>query len=274
MSKKTAAKPQSKTSSSKALVPSKGAQLPARLSERLFNAAGAGMETVTARDIIIPRVTALQSLSPQVSKSKPEFIKGAEKGMFCDTATGTTWDGEDGILILPVKYQLNWLEWAPRKTNKGLVQIHDTDAILGECKKDEKGKWITPDGNTVIETAQFYALNLSDDNRRIFMSFAGTQRKKAKKLMTLATNEKVEHDGIKRTAPLFYRSYLATLAIESNDEGEWFGWTFVRDKNIEELGDDLFDEAMSYLKAVQTGGAKMDETQLMREAVQETERNM
>lgn len=46
---------------------------------------GLGNENVSGKDMTIPRIKLLQSLSPEVDKSKPEFIEGAEPGMYMRT---------------------------------------------------------------------------------------------------------------------------------------------------------------------------------------------
>jgi hypothetical protein len=40
--------------------------------------AAAGMEDVSSKDVIIPRLTLLQTLSPQLNKKKGEYIEGAD----------------------------------------------------------------------------------------------------------------------------------------------------------------------------------------------------
>lgn len=266
MSKKPMAKATSKkaTSTSVARTESKET-LPANVEELFLKYEGAGMETVTARDLTIPRLTLLQVLSPQCQKSKPEYIKGAEPGMFCDTATGRLWDGEEGITLLPVMYQLSWIEWAPRKTNRGLIMIHGDDAVLKECTKNDKGQMITPEGNNVIETAQFYVINRSDDDRQVFVPFAGTQRKKAKKWLDLSTAERTSEGKMR---PLFYREYLATAKMESNDQGEWFGWKVDRGEKLTDIA--IARKAAGYFEAVRSGALRMSDDQLMREASQES----
>lgn len=60
-----------------------GDQLPAHAQ----NGTGAGNENVGASDMLIPRLKLLQDLSPQLKKSKPEYIEGAQAGMIFNTVT-------------------------------------------------------------------------------------------------------------------------------------------------------------------------------------------
>jgi hypothetical protein len=197
--------------------------------------AGAGFENVTAADMIVPRLTILQALSPQLKKGKPEYIEGAEEGDIVDVGTGDLFKGP--ILFLPVYYRKDYLEWAPRNSGKGLVEIHSDAAILDQTTKNERGQPCLSNGNYIAETAQFFGFNLSTpDRRRCFIPMTSTQLKKARKLITLATSEKLKRgDGTEYTPPLFYRAYELGTAHETNSQGEWKGWVVNRGPALPEL---------------------------------------
>lgn len=195
---------------------------------------GTGLENVTASDLLIPRVTILQKLSPQVDEDKPLFDPKARVGMIYDV--GLQEGFKDGLHILPVHFVKQYLEWHPRKSGKGLAGIHATDEILEKAVRDEKNRPTLPNGNYIAETAQFYFLNLSAAKRRSFLPMTSTQLKKARRLLTLATNEKLMRaDGSEFTPPLFYRTYKLTTIPESNAEGSWMGWVVERDVAMDEL---------------------------------------
>jgi hypothetical protein len=198
--------------------------------------ANAGMENVGSSDILIPRMTILQQMSPQLNRTKSEYIKGAEIGSIADVGTGEIFP--DGILFLPVYYRKDFLEWAPRSTGKGLITIHTDSSILDACKRDERNQPILPNGNLIAETAQWFGLNLTADGRKSFIPMGSTQLKKSKRWMTLATGERLQRaDGGSFTPPLFYRSYQLTTAQESNNQGDWAGWKVERALSMPELGD-------------------------------------
>ena len=52
------------------------------------NSANRGNENVTSKERIIPRLRLLQQGSPEVKKTREEFIEGAEEGMWHNSATG------------------------------------------------------------------------------------------------------------------------------------------------------------------------------------------
>ena len=222
--------------------------------------AGAGTENISTRDILIPRLTIIQALSPQIQKKKPEYIEGAEVGHICDVGTGDLFP--EGVLFLPVYYKKEYLEWAPRSTGKGLIAIHPTEDILAECTKDEKGRSITGEGNLIQETAQWYGLNMSANRRKSFIPMASTQLRKSRKWMTMVTAERINRaDGTDFQAPIFYRMYQLGTAEESNNDGDWSGWTINRGVALPESGQHwqaLLEEAVQFREALIAGEARGD----------------
>jgi hypothetical protein len=217
--------------------------------------ANVGMENVTSNDVLIPRLSILQQLSPQLSAKKSEYIKGAQVGHICDIGTGDIFP--DGILFLPVYYKKDYLEWAPRSTGKGLINIHSDPAILDSCRRDEKNRPFLPNGNLIAETAQWFGLNMTADGRKSFIPMGSTQLKKSKRWMTLATGERLSRaDGSQFTPPLFYRTYQLTSADESNNEGEWSAWKIERGPALPELGDNwrlIRDSAVAFREQLIAG---------------------
>lgn len=199
--------------------------------------AGAGMENVTADDILIPRLAILQDLSPQLKKTKSEFIEGASSGDICDLGVGDIF--KEGVLFLPVYYKKEYLEWAPRSSDESLVNIHSNGSILDQCERNDKNQPVLPNGNLIVETAQFYGLNLSAGGRWSFIPMASTQLKKSRKWLTLANSEKLEGANGSFTPPLFYRTYNLVAAEESNNQGDWTGWRVERGLSLPEYGEEI-----------------------------------
>lgn len=230
--------------------------------------AGAGMENVTSNDLLVPRLTILQDLSPQIKKNKSEYIEGAQVGHICDVGTGELF--ADGVMFLPVYYRKDYLEWAPRASGKGLVAIHTDPAVLDDCTLNEKKQNVTPSGNYISETAQFYGFNITADLRKCFIPMPSTQLKKARKWLTLSTGEKLKRaDGTSFTPPLFYRIYQLTTAIESNNEGEWYGWVIERSVSLPQLGKiypgdwhEVKQAAADFLAQLRSGEARADTSHL------------
>lgn len=200
-----------------------------------FESGPTGFENVTARDLLIPRLTILQGLSPQVTRGKPEYDEKAKVGDIYDIGLQERF--ADGMIFIPVHYQKQYLEWAPRESGKGLQGIHDDPSILDKTERDERsGRPHLPNGNYIAETAQLYGLNVNAAFRRSFIPMTSTQLKKARRLLTLATSEKLQRrDGSEFTPPLWYRAYHLTSVPESNNQGNWQGWKIERAQALTEF---------------------------------------
>lgn len=178
---------------------------------------------ITSDDITIPRLAILQSLSPQLIESKPEYIEGAHQGDIVDTATKKVWSKDDQpITVLVSAYKREFIEWQPRKKGGGLVDIHPTDDCLLDCEKNEEGTWITDDGNEIHPTAQYFVLNLSDNNRPAFISMSRTQLKYSKNWMNALLGQVDPETG--EELDFDFRPFELSTMQESNDQGTWYSW--------------------------------------------------
>jgi hypothetical protein len=221
-----------------------------------------GMENVTAADLMIPRLTIVQALSPQLLKSRPEYNPEAAIGDFCDTGLNEIF--KDAIEIIPCYFARVFLEWYPRSTNKGIAANHGMNAaILEKCKPDDKNRMILPNGNYVAETATYFVLNLTAGGRRSFIPLTSTQLKNSRKWMTLITNIKLNRaDGTQFTPPIFYKSWIATTVEQSNNEGVWRGWNFAPGREILTIDPTkaLLNEAIEFSTQAKEGLVKGDLT--------------
>ncbi|MCI0565224.1 MAG: hypothetical protein MN733_42700 [Nitrososphaera sp.] len=263
MAKTVVAKKAVTKAPSKALVPSVPSKqnLPALSDiEEFASQPTAGLENVSGADLMIPRLTILQKLSPQLEEGHGQFIKNAKYGDFCDVGTGDVF--RDELVIIPCFFARVFLEWAPRSSGRGLVGNHGTDgSLLSKCKPDEKKRMVLPNGNYIAETATYFVLNWSAGGRRSFLPLSSTQLKSSRRWMTLITSERLKNNaGIDFTPPIFYRSWVATTHDESNNDGTWKGWTFEAGQTILELDPSkaLLTEARSFYEQAKLGLVKGD----------------
>src|SRR5687768_7785475 len=142
-----------------------------------FDGLSTGFENVTSKDLLIPRLTILQGLSPQVTEGKAEFDPNARVGEIYDVGLQERFP--EGVLFIPVHYTKQWLQWAPRASGKGLKEVHTTDEIMNETTPDDKGRPTLSNGDYIVETAQIYGINVTADFRKCFLPMSSTQLKKA-----------------------------------------------------------------------------------------------
>jgi hypothetical protein len=222
---------------------------------------GAGRETMSAKDLAIPRLAILQALSPTCTKGDPAYIKEAEVGEIIDNISGKRWAGEEGIIVIPVSYRRAYIEWDNRK----FVADHGTDDTLyNQCVKNEKKQMQLPNGHTMVETAEYYCVMLEPETglpRQVVISMSRTMFSEAKRWNSLMSNLMVprpDGEGVFNPA-IFYHSYKLTTIPKSNDDGTWYVWKVNPYKPTLELvgGHDLYLGSRSFRKAVVSGSVKV-----------------
>lgn len=186
--------------------------------------AGAGFENmIPSRDMLIPRVTILQALSPQLDRRKPgQFLDGARAGDICDVSSGTIFEAP--LRTVLAAFQVLYLEWAPRSTTRGLVAIHQIEP-KDTVTDPATNKRVRPNGNLIVMSAQYYGVLPDHECRKVFIPMSSTQFKKAKQWNNRLAEERfVGKDGQKKQAPLWMRSWDLGVTPESNNQGSWEGW--------------------------------------------------
>jgi hypothetical protein len=224
--------------------------------------AGMGGEDVRAQDMLIPFVTILQKLSPQLNKRKNEYIEGAEEGMILETSSGRVFEGEKaGIKVVPIKYARRYTEWVPREKGGGLIGERD-ESILDSCIQQEKGGYKTASGNDVVVSGNFYVLIVQDDAKPIkaIISMSASQLKKARGWVSNLQEQTITmSDGSVKDAPYYSNVYRLTTIPQENDQGSWFGWKIEREGSTLEvlpnMALQLRDMSRSFYADVKSGRA-------------------
>lgn len=230
--------------------------------------AGAGSENLERQDLAIPRISIIQSNSPQVKKAEGKFIKGAEEGDFLDTVTNEVFaKGDVGLLFIPAFYRRTDIEWIPRKKGGGFVADHGGNSdILSKTEKDEEtGAMLLPNGNEVVTTAEYIGIALNADGtnpRSVAISLAKTQLKKARKVNTVLTTLQVPRANGQGTfnPAFFYSAFLVTSIPEQSKGGDaYMGWSLVREHNTVDLpeGTDLYLTAKALRESITAGTIKV-----------------
>lgn len=226
--------------------------------------AGMGLENMSARDMSVPYFSIIQKTSPQVDKTEPEYIKGAEAGQFMNTVSQQLFDGEAGVYVILCDYQVRYTEWRLREKGGGLVADHgDNESVLVGTTKDEKKRDINASGNQIVKSFNYPALIIDKqtlETSKILISFTSTQLKKAKKLNTMVNELKLQGKNGKYTPPIFYRVYHFQTVPESNEQGSWYGFKITPDKVLPDFaGEDwkeVYQEAKHFSEQMRSGSVK------------------
>ncbi len=140
----------------------KNAELSTDLMDDILEFAGEGA-AFGADEMQIPFIRALQALSPQLNKKKPEYIDGAEQGDLFNTVTGQVWKGEEGVTIIPCYQVTKYLEFTPRDMGGGFRgEISPTNPVLQQTTR-QGSKELLPTGNELVKSDQHYCLVLDGE---------------------------------------------------------------------------------------------------------------
>ena len=198
----------------------------AAMQQQFADDANAGFEEADASAYAIPFLQVLQSGSPQCKKSDGAYIKGAEEGMFYNTVTQEVFSGEDGLIVIPCHYTQRFIEWRTRESGGGFVGEHlPTDPCVGTTQKDDKGRDLLPNGNTLVATRNHYVLVVGADGSLTpaLLAMSSTQSKVSRQWMSKMQGIKIKNaEGQFVTAPMSSRKYKLTTVARSNEHGSWF----------------------------------------------------
>ena len=185
---------------------------------------GTGLEETTTEDFAIPFIRVLQPMSPQLQKQHGSYIAGASAGDLFNTVTGEAYDGEEGVSIVPCAYNKKYIEWIPREKGGGLVNANHDISILSRCTRNpDDRRYYTPEGNEIVETAQFFVLVVKEDTaQQAVLAFTSTQLGVSRKWLTMLRMARVQNSkGDSVEAPMFAYTYRLTSTTQSNDKGSW-----------------------------------------------------
>lgn len=222
-----------------------------------------GFENVGVKDVAIPFLMLIQTLSPVADKRKPEYIKGAEEGDMINSVTREVFKGNEGVKFIPCGFTKKYLEWKPRDQG-GLVMIHDDDRLMPTCHRVDKVGMVLPNGNTLVETAQHYGLIVGENGSllRIVITMSSTSLKKSKNwLAQMQAIQLKGEDGKMFIPPMFAYSYRLKSIQETKGNNAWANWLISEPTPVDA---EQFEAALTFAKAINEGSVKtvapVDET--------------
>ena len=222
---------------------------------------GTGLEETTTEDFAIPFIRVLQPMSPQLQKQHGSYVVGASAGDLYNTVTGEAFDGEQGISIVPCAYNKKYIEWVPREKGGGLINAGHDISVLSKCTRDaESRRHYTPEGNEIVETAQFFVLVVKDGvAQQAVLAFTSTQLGVSRKWLTMLRMARVlNSNGDSVEAPMFAYTYKLTSTTQSNDKGSWNAYSI----NQESATDmPIAVMAKEFMSAARTGDVDVKQEQ-------------
>jgi hypothetical protein len=224
--------------------------------------AGLGLENVTKDDIMIPRLSILQALSPQVNKRDGAYIEGAEQGSIYNNVADSVVDGATGITVVPISFRKAHLEW--KADRGGFVADHGpSSACLTACERGSRGEYITSEGNEIVPTSEFFVfvINAEGEYSPASISMSKSQSKKARQWNAMMQGLTIPVQDRRVPAAAFWTAYQLTTVPQENDQGAWFGWSIkmLHDANSGGIiqqhpaGKEIYLAARAFMQQVKDG---------------------
>jgi hypothetical protein len=183
-----------------------------------------GYEGITLETMSIPFIKIVQDISPQLKKSKPEFIPEAEAGMLFNSVSEKLYSPP--LKIVVGKFERYYIEW---KANRGpFVAAHTPEEVenkmMMSLARDENYRLYDPKtGNTFADTYIYYILMPENVEEGVcILSMTSSGIKEAKKFNRNLMSTMIP-GTTKRALPYFMVWGLEVVEM-SNDKGSWYGY--------------------------------------------------
>lgn len=209
-----------------------------------------GFSGVDSTTSSVPFIKLMQAISPELNKKKPEYVEGAQSGMFINNITKEVYG--EVLRIIPVLFERVYVEWLPDRG--GFVAQHSLATAKALTITEEFGKWVTAEGNNLVETYMYYFM-LPDhlEDGLVALALSKSTIKAGKTLNTAVTRKFFPNTA--KLAPSFTQIYRMEVVEASNDKGSWNQPTFKFDGFVKP---DIAKMASEFLKSLSSGEKKAD----------------
>ena len=217
-----------------------------------------GLENVSsADDLALPFLKVLSQLSPQCNRTSNTFVEGAEPGMIYNNVSGSLFDGEQGIDVIPCHYKREFIEWGERGKGSGApVAVHGSDYDISQAPRDSNFQNRLPNGNVIDETANHYVLVVDENGyEQALILMKATQRKVSRKWNSMMLGLKMQGKNGPFTPPSYSHIYKLRTVPQSNSKGTWFGWDIQKVGSITDKG--MYDAAKLFSQGVSKNVVKV-----------------
>ena len=231
-----------------------------------FAADAAQDKGISADDCTIPRLSIIQSSSPQCKMGNEKYDESAKQGDIYDSVNSRYYSGKDGIKIIPVTYAVNFIEWKDRDSGGGFVTNHgDNPSVLDATEKNDKFKDVLPNGNLIVRTHEYHVLVVGEDGTTspFVISMSASQLKVSKKWNSMISLAKRQLPGGKEgqmfSPAMYFISYNLKTIPESNAKGDSYmnySVTTAEDVITIDNGVEIYGEAASLEKVIKAGQVK------------------
>ena len=176
-----------------------------------------GLDEVESEDVLIPRMSICQTMSPQRSTADPSYIEGLEEGNLFNTVTGTNY-GSGPVRVIPLMFKKTRILFRPLEVGGGILcQSFNgrTGGVLSpeSCKACPKSQWGKQGEKPECLRLMNYPAMVVKDNSLIIVSMKASSMKTARQWNSLL-KQKAE--------PAFAKYYDISTQSATNNFGTFF----------------------------------------------------
>jgi hypothetical protein len=193
--------------------------------EQLAVAGTMGLENARPEDFQIPRLQIAQAMSPQMVRSKPEYIPNLMVGQWFNTVTGQIYG--DSVQVVPIKYSVSRLRFVDKavdcRSQNGIEGAH-SPVHVGGCAKCKYSAWGSGKDGKGTDCKEYRNWLIIDavEGSPISLSFKSSSLVVAKQWATLIAGRKILVNGVKADAPAFLTVYELRTVEKSTAMGTFF----------------------------------------------------
>jgi hypothetical protein len=226
-------------------VATKKSSLPSSI---LFEAdAGAGLQNIKSESVALPILKLLQNGSGEAKKLNPNYMPGAEPGMFLNTVTKKLYDGTKGVNVIPCHYKLEYQEWSDFGTGQGRpenIYANGSD-ILTKTTPDQMGKDRLQNGNYILTVGQHYVLIVDGDSvETALISMSASQGKVSRKWNSMMLSITLSGANGPYTPASYSHMYKLNSILNSGKGNQWYGFAVSKVGMVEDAN--LYERAKQF----------------------------
>ena len=214
--------------------------------------AGAGLQNVKSGSVALPILKLLQNGSGEAKKLNPNYVAGAEPGMFFNTVTKKLYSGEQGVIVIPCHYKLEYQEWSDFGTGQGRPEniYSDNSDILTKTTKDQMGKDRLPNGNYILTVGQHFVLVVDGSSTEsALISMSASQGKVSRKWNSMMLSITFDGKNGPYTPASYSHMYKLTSILNSGKGNQWYGFSVSKTGQVEDSA--LYERAKQFHNSLQ-----------------------
>jgi len=169
-----------------------------------------GSENVGTDDLTIPRLGLIQDLSPQRKKNEPEYIPGAEEGLYFNSVSNELYG--ESLVFVPVFFTKEWNIWKLSDAGGGFFGSYPSEQ---EAQAEFEKQDYNPEEYEIVDTAQHFGLIIHEGRPPEDIVISMT---KSKMKVNRSLNSMIRLNGGDR----FSRAFKITCIDDENNVGQKF----------------------------------------------------